>query len=74
MTLAHECGKHSGFENELKNLKEWQDNHTNVDHKYIWEALEEIRKRPPVWCTAVISLLTFLLGIAVTVASIALKN
>lgn len=36
----------------------------------LWEAIDKLRNRPPVWATAVISLLTFLLGCAVTYCTI----
>lgn len=39
----------------------------------IWETIDEIKRRPPVWVTAVISLLTFFLGGAVTCIGIILR-
>ena len=33
-----------------------------------WNLIEKIQNRPPAWTTVAISLLTFLLGVAVTVA------
>jgi len=37
-----------------------------------WAAIRDIQNRPPVWCTIVMSLLTFALGFVVAYAS--LKN
>lgn len=38
-----------------------------------WEAINKLRNRPPIWTTAVISLLTFLLGCCVTYATVLAK-
>jgi hypothetical protein len=57
---AHYCDQHSGVVAEVKTLKE-------SDIKQ-WAAIERIQNRLPVWGTTVISLLTFLLGIAVSFA------
>lgn len=38
------------------------------DHREMWEAINRIKDRPPVWATVVISVLTCLLGILGTVA------
>lgn len=35
-----------------------------------WKAIKELQKRPPVWATAVISLLSFLLGCSLTYAGL----
>lgn len=33
------------------------------EHERMWEAIDKLRNRPPVWATGVISLLTFLCGV-----------
>lgn len=38
-----------------------------------WTAINKLRDRLPVWATLVISLLTFLLGCALTYAGLAVK-
>jgi hypothetical protein len=38
-----------------------------------WETINQLRNRPPVWATAVISLLTFLLGASVTYCAVLLN-
>ncbi len=53
------------------------DRHEEADvreHTNIWSRMEKVQKavndimkRPPAWCTLAISLLSFLLGISVTV-------
>ena len=62
-----QCVNHSGLKADIENLQK--------EDTEIWKAIEVIRtdvkqlvNRPPVWCTGVISLLTFLLGVAITVA------
>jgi len=47
--------------------------HLEANNKKQWEVLDKLRNRPPVWVTVVISLLTFLLGCAVTCAGIAVR-
>lgn len=63
--MAEQCPMHSGFESEITMLKE--------SDKDQWLAIKDIQKRPPVWATAVISILTFFLGAACTYASMAIK-
>ena len=41
-----------------------------VDTNKQWLAIEEIKKRPPVWATAIISVLSFLLGCSLTYAAL----
>lgn len=36
----------------------------------LWSAIDKLRNRPPVWATAIISLLTFLLGCSLTYAAL----
>lgn len=56
------CDDHSGCMAEIANLK--------ASDKDQWEAIKKIQNRPPVWATAVISLLTFLFGCSLTYASL----
>lgn len=67
------CENHSGLHAEIAHL-----NKETVD---IWGAVGGIREdikqivnRPPPWCTAVIALLSGLLGSAITVAIFALNR
>ena len=57
------CKNHSGFEARLKE-RELQDEQQ-------WTAINNVRNRPPIWCTAIIALLTFLCGCAFTYAQLA---
>lgn len=43
------------------------------DTKEQWTAINKLRDRPPVWVTFVISLLTFLLGGALTFAGLMMR-
>jgi len=56
------CKEHSGIEVKLNKLEKSEDKQ--------WEAINRLRNRPPLWATAVISLLTFLLGCSVTYAGL----
>ena len=56
------CNHHSGVVADINNLKE--------SDKGQFVMIEKIKNRPPVWATAAISLLTFLLGCSVTYAGI----
>ncbi|MBN1807186.1 MAG: hypothetical protein JW837_18210 [Sedimentisphaerales bacterium] len=51
---ATKCEEHSGLVKAIENLED-----SDRDQ---WEAIKKIQNRLPVWATAVISLLTFLLG------------
>ena len=66
--VVAKCENHSGIEAELKNIKDWQENHIKIDHGYISQVFEKIRNRPPAWAAVMISVLTFFLGLAVNVA------
>lgn len=77
----NECVNHSGLVARIDNVEGWQKEHMDDDHKDIWEAIKGLREdmkqifnRPPVWCTAVIALLSGLLGSAVTVAIYAISH
>ena len=59
------CKSHSGFESRLENLEHNRDE--------MWEAIEKLRNRLPVWATVVISVLTFGLGASLTYAALAVK-
>jgi len=43
------------------------------DHGKMWDAIDHLRNRLPVWATVVISVLTFICGILVTLAGLAKK-
>ncbi len=50
------------------------------EHTDLWNAIASLRKsvnditkRPPAWCTVAISLLTFLLGITVTLIGVLVR-
>ena len=49
------CKHHSGVTKAIEELEK-------SDHAQ-WDVIKKIQNRPPVWTMAVISLLTFLLGI-----------
>lgn len=38
------------------------------EHQELWEAVEKLRNRPPIWATTVISLLSFACGALLTYA------
>jgi hypothetical protein len=57
-TMNAKCDEHSGCLSDIGALKE--------SDKEQWVAIRKIQERPPVWATAVISLLTFLLGCSLT--------
>jgi hypothetical protein len=59
--MGEKCLAH---EEAISNLKD--------SDKSQWSAIRDVQNRPPVWCTVVISLLTFALGFVVAYAS--LKN
>jgi hypothetical protein len=63
MTKDDECKLHSGLRTQIDNLKE-----SDVRQ---WEVITKLQNRLPVWATVVISLLTFLLGCALTYAKLA---
>jgi len=59
------CAEHSGIKERLTNVETAQDKQ--------WEAIETLQRRPPVWATATISLLTFLLGASLTYAGLVMR-
>ena len=64
-TERQHCADHSGCTADIKNLKE--------ETKDQWVVIREIEKRPPVWATSVISVLSFFLGCALTYAGLMTK-
>jgi len=60
--MIEKCEDHSGCMQSLRQLEQ--------SDRDLWEAVKKIQSRPPVWATAVISLLTFMLGCSLTYASI----
>ena len=59
------CQQHSGFESDIKNLK-----NSDIDQ---WQEIKKLQNRLPVWATLLISTLTFFLGCALTYAALAVK-
>ncbi len=57
------CNHHSGIISDIEQIKE--------SDKKQWLAIEKLQARLPVWATTVISILSFLLGAALTYASLA---
>lgn len=58
-------------------LKERLDRHEKAsvrEHGELWDAITSLRKRPPAWCTAVISVLTFFLGVSVTLIAVLIRS
>ena len=58
--MSEVCDAHSGVLADIKQLKKDTDEQ--------WTAINQLRNRLPAWATIVISLLTFLLGCALTYA------
>ena len=63
--MVSKCDEHSGCLKAIENLEKSDTQQ--------WEAIKRIQSRPPVWATALISLLTFLFGCSVTYASLIAK-
>ena len=59
------CQRHSAIESEIKRLQKDTDEQ--------WTAINQLRNRPPVWVTFLISGLTFGFGAALTYASFAAR-
>ena len=59
------CKEHSGVEKAIENLE-------SSDHQQ-WESIKKIQNRPPIWATALISVLTFALGCSITYASLVVR-
>lgn len=56
------CKQHSGLAQRIEDVKDDTDKQ--------WSEINHIKNRPPVWCTAVIALLTGLLGSVLTYAAL----
>jgi len=70
------CREHSGVVSRVQGLEKTvahNETETWAAIEKLRDAVNTIRNRPPAWVTAVISLLTFLLGISVTVATFAIR-
>ena len=61
--MSEVCDAHSGIVADITQLKKDTDEQ--------WTAINQLRNRLPAWATIVISLLTFLLGCALTYARFA---
>lgn len=64
------CLGHAGFNARISGLEKdfsKHDDNNNRTNGEMWAAINGVRNRPPVWATAVIALLTGLLGLAVGV-------
>lgn len=59
------CPAHSGVIARVETLE--------GDHKDLWDAINFLRNRPPVWCTFLISGLTGIATFAFTYAAFAVK-
>lgn len=59
------CKGHSGIDERISKVE--------AETEKQWKVLDQLRNRLPVWATIVISLLTFLLGGAITYATFAVK-
>ncbi|MBA7613753.1 hypothetical protein ES703_21009 [subsurface metagenome] len=59
------CKSHSGLVQMVTDVKD--------DTGKQWTEIDHIKGRPPVWCTAVIALLTGLLGSILTYAALITK-
>lgn len=59
------CNQHSGLVQAIADVEKDTDKQ--------WTEIDHIRNRPPVWCTAVIAILSGLLGSIITYAAFAVK-
>jgi len=59
------CKHHSGLVQMVRDVKD--------DTQKQWEIIDKIRNRPPIWCTAVIAILTGLLSAVSTYAALAIN-
>lgn len=60
-----ECQAHSGLVQMIKDVRDDTDKQ--------WTEINHIKNRPPIWCTAVIALLSGLLGSVITYAALAVR-
>lgn len=59
------CKQHSGLLQMITDVKD--------DTSKQWDEINHIKNRPPIWCTAVIAILSGLLGSVLTYAALAIK-
>lgn len=59
------CKQHSGLLQMIADVRDDTDKQ--------WTEINGIKNRPPIWCTAVIALLTGLLGSVLTYAALATR-
>lgn len=59
------CKEHSGVVQMITDVKSDTEKH--------WEEINKIKNRPPVWCTAVIALLSGALGSVLTYAALVVR-
>lgn len=59
------CELHGDHEARIKHLEDWKKEHTldsNTVRENLYNAINSVRNRLPVWATCVISLLVGLIG------------
>lgn len=59
------CKQHSGLLQMIIDVKD--------DTSKQWDEINHIKNRPPIWCTAVIAILSGLLGSVLTYAALIIK-
>lgn len=59
------CKQHSGLLQMVTDVKDDTDKQ--------WTEINHIKNRPPIWCTAVIAILSGLLGSVLTYAALAVR-
>lgn len=59
------CNQHSGLVQMITDVKD--------DTSKQWDEINRIKNRPPVWCTAVIAVLSGLLGSVLTYAALVVR-
>ena len=59
------CKEHSGLVQMVKDVRDDTDKQ--------WIEINHIKNRPPIWCTAVIAILSGLLGSIITYATLAVR-
>lgn len=59
------CRQHSGLAQMILDVKDDTDKQ--------WDEINHIKNRPPIWCTAVIAILSGLLGSILTYAALAVE-
>ena len=64
-TSSEFCKGHSGFDSRIEALEH--------DRGEQWDAIDKLRNRPPVWASAIISILMFALGASLTYAALVIR-